>query len=103
LIPRRRIAIGALQRFDMSPEFSAVILSVLLGALVLNWFTPVSGVSGYLINAVVLFIGAELADLLTAHLTLPFDYVMQRTLFVTLMGMLVASAVMLILFSGPRE
>lgn len=88
---------------ETSPLLAATWVAALLGALVLNRFTRISGVIGFVLNAIVLFAGAEAAKLLMANLSLPFDYLIDRTLFISFSGMLVASFGMLVLFSRPWQ
>ena len=88
---------------NLSPDQVATWVSVMLGAFVLNRFTQFSGIVGFAINAAALFAGAQAAKYLLANLSLPFDYLIDRTLLMSFAGMLAASFGMLILFSRSRR
>lgn len=88
---------------NLSPDQVATGVSVALGAFVLNRFTQFSGIVGFAINAAALFAGAQAASYLLAGMSLPFDYLIDRTLLISFVGMLAASFGMLILFSRPRR
>ena len=92
-----------LRDLNISENLATTLVCVLLGAIILNRYTRFSGLAGLLINGAVLFAGAESAALLTANMSLPLDYLIERTLLVTFAGMLVASFGMLLLFSRPRQ
>ena len=86
-----------------TPDDAATWVAVLMGAFVLTHFTQFSGVIGFVMNAAALFAGAQAAKYLLASLSLPFDYLIDRTLLVSFTGMLVASFGILMLFSRPRR
>lgn len=88
---------------SLSSEMVATLISVLLASAVLNQYTRIGGVAGFVLNAFVLFAGAFGAVYLTRGMDLPLGYFLQRTLLVAFGGILVSSFVVLLLFARSRR
>ena len=94
---------GMLHGVEISPGFVAMWICVVAGAFLLTNYTRISGVMGFLLNALALFAGAQLANYLGADLRVPFEYLLAKTLMVTIGGMLVKSLLVLLVFSRSRS
>lgn len=88
---------------ELSPDLVVAAVCAVAGAGVLTRLTRLSGIPGFVVNAVALFAGAQAAKFLLAGLPLPFDYLVDRAVFVSVAGMLVASFAMLMLFPGSER
>ena len=88
---------------DITSDMVIVAICVLAGAIILTNFTRISGVLGFLLNAVALFAGASLANYLGTQLELPMSFSIERTLLVAMTGILVTSFLVLLLFPRPRQ
>lgn len=89
--------------FDATPEMLATVICVVLAASVLTQYTRIGGIAGFVINALLLFLGAFSAVYLTRGMDLPLGYFLQRTLLVSFGGILAISLLMLLLFSRSRR
>ena len=67
----------------------------LCGAMVLSLFTRGFGFGIIIFNTAILFVGAYLANVLTARLDLPLDYYFMRPVVISFAGMLVTSILVL--------
>jgi len=74
----------------------AVICSI-LGALVLYPFTRLMGLWTVVLNFIVLFVGAYMANVLMASIYLPLNRHFERPLVISLAGMMVMSVPLLFL------
>ena len=75
------------------------LVCALCGAGVLSLFTRWVGLPSLIINAVALFIGAYLANVLSADLRVPLERFYVKPIVMSFMGMSASSLVMLLLFS----
>ena len=87
----------------MTDDQVVMLLLILLGAAILNRITTISGPAGLLVNAMVLLAGAEAAHVLSTGLALPFDHMIERTIVVTLAGMLAAALLVLLLLGRHHD
>ena len=75
----------------------------LCGAVVLSLFTRWMGLTSLLINGVVLCIGAYVANVLTAGLTIPLERYYVKPIIMSFLGMSASSVLVLMLFSRSRN
>ena len=67
------------------------MMCAVIGALIMSRFTIALGSITYVLNYLLLLAGALLANLLVSHFSNELDISLERTLFVSIAGMLVAS------------
>ena len=79
------------------------LVCAMCGAAVLALFTRWIGLATLLINAVVLFIGAYAANVLSADLNLPLERYYVRPIMMSFLGMSISSLVVLALLSRGRH
>ncbi len=91
-----------LNDIEIPEETIGIIACVVPGAFFLTFYTRMSGITGYVINAILLFGGAYAANVLMSGLILRIDY-LQRVLLTSLGGMVVVSLAMLFLFPRPKK
>lgn len=90
-----------LRGIDVSPSMAVMGICVVVGAAVLTNYTRYTGMIGFVLNLLVLFTGAQIAASFEDSFDWPLNFVIERTLLLTVGGMLPASFLMLLLF--PRS
>jgi hypothetical protein len=95
---------GLLRDVGLAPDvlFVAAICAG-LGALVLSRHTFQLGTLTYPINFLVLFAGAVMANLLMSEVRLPFGLSAERTVVISIAGMIVVSLIVLLVLPRDRE
>ena len=80
-----------------------LILCSLLGGLILTRFTRVPGVVGFVLNTLILFCGGMVSNVIANGVRVPLESALQKTVFVTLGGMMVTSLVTLAFLARDRR
>ena len=91
------------RELEVAPETIAITLCVVLASILLTQYTRIGGLTGFVMNALMLFAGAFGALYLTHGMDLRIGYFLERTLLVSFGGILVGSLLVLLLFSRSRQ
>ena len=95
--------LNLLRDVDISSHVVAMGICVVVGAAVLTNYTRLSGIIGFALNGLALLAGAQLGNSFQNAFEWPLNFTVERTLLLTMGGMLPVSLAILLVFARPRR